>query len=391
LGAVLAAQPDLDVVCAARAWPAVEPFEADGIRYVTLPGESPLGGIAGVRRAWMSDVREVAPVASMRCLVEDTRPDVVHVHGTETSNALALQQAANGIPVLISLQGLVTEIAPVFLEGLGPAGVLADIASLEFAKGRGLTHSYLRMRRAARTERRSLAAATDLTGRTDFDRQVAQRANASARYWHVGEVLRSPFYGTVWVGPTSGPPTVLAVASAAPYKGIDVLLKAYASVRGYRRCRLTVVGEFVGTPLWRSLDALQARLGLSGCVEWVGVQSAESVAALMAACSVFVSASRIENSPNSVCEAMLVGAPVVASRAGGTSSLIADGETGLLVATGDHQVLAGAIDRVLADRGLAQRLGQRARRVALVRHDPASVASSLLEVYGALAAGGSRR
>jgi glycosyltransferase involved in cell wall biosynthesis len=389
LGATLRAlrveSPELDLVCAAWAWPAAEPFEQDGVSYVTLLARRPQGGIVGVQRRWMSAARVGVPVDAMRHLISQVRPDVVHVHGTEDTNALAMLQVAERTPVLVSLQGLVTEIAPVFLDGLEPSDVIADIASVGFIKGQGVIHSFLGMKRAARTEPKALAAATDVIGRTEFDREVALGANPRVRYWHVDEVLREPFYETEWSGLGTDPPVVLAVASAAPYKGIDVLLRAYAILRDRRPCRLVVAGAFAGTSLWRSLDALQSRLGLSGHVEWVGAQDAASVARLVGECSVFASASRIENSSNSVCEAMIVGAPIVATSVGGTSSLLADGESGLLVGSGDPAALASAIERILADEELAARLGRSARIVAAGRHDPTTVARRLLEVYSRVA------
>jgi glycosyltransferase involved in cell wall biosynthesis len=63
-------------------------------------------------------------------------------------------------------------------------------------------------------------------------------------------------------------------------------------------------------------------------------------------------------------EAMAHGIPVVASRVGGIPEWLDDGEVGFLVEPGDVQGLADRINRLLFDRPLARRLGQRARAVA---------------------------
>jgi glycosyltransferase involved in cell wall biosynthesis len=65
-----------------------------------------------------------------------------------------------------------------------------------------------------------------------------------------------------------------------------------------------------------------------------------------------------------VIEAMASGRPVIASRIGGLPELVEDGETGLLVPPGDPAALRGAIARLLADRDLAERMGQAGRRKA---------------------------
>ena len=67
--------------------------------------------------------------------------------------------------------------------------------------------------------------------------------------------------------------------------------------------------------------------------------------------------SESEGLPRVVVEAFLRGRPVVATRAGGTPEIVEHEVNGLLVERGDTAALAAALERVLADRGLAQRLG----------------------------------
>ena len=91
--------------------------------------------------------------------------------------------------------------------------------------------------------------------------------------------------------------------------------------------------------------------------------------------------SHIENSPNSVCEAMLVGVPTIASFAGGTSSIIKDGEEGILVQDGDPYVLAGSIVHLVQNPDLAMFYSNNAKCRALQRHNPENVYKELLSGY----------
>lgn len=383
---LLVSHSDIELVCAARSWPPHEPFEAEGVRYVTLHRDPPAGGVRGVLRAWRRVDDVLAAIDEAKHLVEEVRPDVVHVHGTEMPSALAMLRASQGTPTLVSLQGFPSECLRYAFAGMSARDRSADVLNLEFVKGRGITHDRRRMQQAARLELKTLALARDVAGRTAWDQDVVRRVNPTARYWHLDETLRRPFYDSAWSGPQDGTPCVFATASAAPFKGLDVLLRAFAAVRSRRPCKLAIAGQVVESPLWRVvLRPLEADLGLRGHVEWLGGQPAEAVADLMSSCSVFVCASRIENSPNSVCEAMMVGAPVVATSTGGIPSLIEDGKEGLLFPNGDHEALARAIERVLDDSDLARRLGEAASCTAVARHEPARATQQLIEVYQEIA------
>lgn len=387
LAALRSQAPDLEVTCACRSWPAPEPFESDGVRYITLPRPPAGGRFRSVLDAWSMREDEALLEAQMRQLIADSRPDVIHQHGTEQPHALSLLRVAGDIPVLVSIQGPTSEIRKHWMDGLTLADKVRDRATKQYLKGGGLAGDYRVSRAHGARELEALDLMTDAAGRTAWDRDIVTRANPLIRYWHIDEVLRPEFYTASWRGPAQGVPTLLAVTRAASIKGIDVLLRAYARVLERRECRLNIVGQVMDTPLWPSLRRLEARLGLGGRVDWVGERAAAEIITMLSACSAAVTPARIDNSPNSVCEAMLVGAPVVATATGGIPSLIDHGVDGLLFPLEDDSGMAEQILRVLGDDELAARLGAAARKRALVRHDPARVGAKMLKVYSTLARG----
>ncbi len=89
----------------------------------------------------------------------------------------------------------------------------------------------------------------------------------------------------------------------------------------------------------------------------------------------------MDNSPNSVAEAMASGVPVIASDVGGIPSMIENGATGLLIQPENHHQLAEAIILLLQDEAQRKRLASRAKRVALQRHFPSEVAQKTMDVY----------
>jgi glycosyltransferase involved in cell wall biosynthesis len=105
---------------------------------------------------------------------------------------------------------------------------------------------------------------------------------------------------------------------------------------------------------------------------------------------VFLCASVLENSPNTVGEAMLLGVPVAATAAGGILDMITNREDGLLFEIGNPKALAGAVislfDETEDEEGntLAQRLSRKARERALAVHDGGANYRRLLEIYAGI-------
>ena len=116
-------------------------------------------------------------------------------------------------------------------------------------------------------------------------------------------------------------------------------------------------------------------------VVFLGKLDAEEMCGRFLKSHVFLSASVLENSPNSVGEAMLLGVPVVSSNAGGVSSLLEGEKEGLLYSSEDENALAAQIMRIFSDEQLADRLSRAEKERAGRTHDAAANYKRLLEIY----------
>ena len=96
---------------------------------------------------------------------------------------------------------------------------------------------------------------------------------------------------------------------------------------------------------------------------------------------IYVMPSHIENSPNNLCEAMILGMPCIASYAGGTGSLLRDGHEGILIQDGDPWAMAGAILELKEDFNKSVSFGKNARKRALERHNKDKIANELVAIY----------
>lgn len=102
--------------------------------------------------------------------------------------------------------------------------------------------------------------------------------------------------------------------------------------------------------------AVELGLGLGERVRFLGPQPRARVLELFRAADATLLSSSWENFPHTVVEALAVGTPVLATRAGGVAEVVRDGENGLLVPAGDAGALGEAIRRYFADEPLRERL-----------------------------------
>ena len=151
---------------------------------------------------------------------------------------------------------------------------------------------------------------------------------------------------------------ILFAGRLAVEKRVDVLLRAVRLLldRGYHP-RLTLAGD---GPLRQRLEALSKRLALGGVVTFAGHLTRPELVALYQQSSILALTSSREALPKVLVEAGLCGLPTVVSNVGGTSEIVVDGETGILVPPGDVKALGQALARLLQNPNLARSMGQAA-------------------------------
>ena len=172
----------------------------------------------------------------------------------------------------------------------------------------------------------------------------------------------------------AGRPVVLAAGRLAAQKGFGTLLDAAASWRDMDPPPvLLIAGD---GPLSEELRATAASLGVDA--EFLGHR--DDVPALLAAATMFVLPSLWEGQPLVLQEALRVGVPVVATRAGGIPDLTGD-DAAVLVPPGDAARLAAAVRAVLGDPALAARLRAASRKRGAELPSPGDAVAAALACY----------
>lgn len=325
-------------------------------------------------------------------------PDVIHVFGTEYPHTLAMLRAAERAgrldATLVSIQGLCSVYAEHYLLGLPPRvwrrQTVRDVLRRD---------SILRQQRVFRArgafEIEALRLARHVAGRTDWDRACTRQIAPEARYHVLAEGMRPSFYARQWTLAGCDRRTLFMPQGNYPIKGMHLALEALAILkRTYPDVRLYTTGDdprvrgvrrsYYGKYIARRI----ASLGLEEHVSYLGSLDETAMCDAFCAANAVISASTVENSPNGVCEAMLLGVPVVSSMVGGVASLITHGREGFLYPADAPYLLAEYASRLFDDDHLAQSLSAAARARAMQTHDRGAISARLMHIYGALAGGG---
>lgn len=356
----------------------------DGITYYKILRKSPKG-LRKLCSNWTGGAAEEYG-DRVKEIVGDFRPDIVQVFGCETKLAPAAAQIS-GIPVVAHIQGILSEyVGSFFPKDTGKADMVTRRTFFnEIILNNGFRHLFDDYVLRSAKEREFLRSLKYAMGRTDWDREAVSRYSG-AEYFHVDEALRDDFTAAAgrWTpGERSAEGVRIAsTISPVPYKGVDVILKASAALSsmGVRHI-WNVAGISAGSDI---VEIYEKKTGLNAerCgVRFCGVMEPDALAAMLLESDVYVHPAYIENSPNSVCEAQMLGMPVVAAASGGVPSLIRDGDTGVLVPVGDHESTARSIATLAAEPQKAAALGRNAAAAAAARHDPKKIASELTAVY----------
>ncbi|PSB25927.1 glycosyltransferase family 4 protein [Stenomitos frigidus] len=193
-----------------------------------------------------------------------------------------------------------------------------------------------------------------------------------------------------WQAQSCEPNVIGFIGRFDRHKGGDLIIDAFAQVlQDCPNTRLVFLGPDRGYTdaagrTWQLEEYVRDRLPgalETGTVELLGQQPPSALTALRRRAQITVVASRYDNFPYTALEALSLGCPIVAARAGGIPEIITDEVTGLLFQTGDVDDLAVQLRHLLKDPELAAKLGHQAAESCAARFSPVVVAQQSIDFY----------
>ncbi len=323
------------------------------------------------------------------------QPDVIHSWGVEYDHALAMVNAAEQEGMLphmaASIQGLCAFLAEHYTDGI-PEKICRRSTFRDLVRKDNIRQQQEKFVLRGKLEEQAVKKLTNVIGRTDWDREKTAFWNPDIQYHFCNETLREPFYEGRWEYDRCTKHRIFASSCSYPIKGFHYLLEAFADVvKNYPDATLTVTGrtflpqDFKGKLRCSSYEAYMASLArkyrICDKIQFLGDLSAEDMKKAYLDANVFVLSSTMENSPNVLGEAMLLGMPCIASGVGGVRNLVEHNAEGFVYPSGDVSALAEHIKAVFAMEDGAAAMGEKAREHALQTHDPEKNLQDLLKIY----------
>lgn len=356
-------------------------FEADGVSYYTVPNHKKPIKEKVLDFVYLNDESRdeiLWPhyLNAFSIVIDDFEPDVIEIFGSEIYLSLSAIAAKGRVPTVLHIQGLLSLYTHIYL----PPG----ISKYQFITSQGCKKIYSNIQllaywnRSCYREKKILESVPYVIGRTEWDRQACEILAPQAEYHWGGEILKDSFYDdSERIIPDV--PVIATTISSAIYKGYDFVLKVANILKNEMNVNFVwnVYGNVDCSFIEKHLDLSHKKLNINLC----GTTKPDVIKENLLHSTVYVHPSYIENSPNSVCEAQILGIPVVLSNVGGNSSLVKHDSNGFLYPATDPYIAAYYIAKLIKDDKLNVLMGEDGKIVASKRHNKTMIAEKLLDLY----------
>ena len=315
-------------------------------------------------------------------------PDVVHIHGTESSHGHAFMQSCGSNNVVISIQGMTSTYHRYYYDGMTQCDIYKNLTIRDLFKGT-ILKGQRNFKRSSEYELDMIRMAKHVIGRTSWDRAKTWAINPDIQYHFCNETLREEFYdGSLWSYDSCTPHSIFISQASYPIKGLHQLLKAMplilrsypntvVRVAGYNPTETTtILKKLKLTGYGRYLIRMIQKYKLENHIVFLGPLNASQMKKEFLMSNVFISPSSIENSPNSLGEAQILGVPCISSYVGGAMDMM-EGNEENLYRFEEIEMLAFKVCRIFDNKDKQINLAERAQ----IRHDSKQNDEKLYNIY----------
>ena len=326
--------------------------------------------------------------------------DVIVIFGTESAYSLSAMELCEAVgasdKAALFAQGMACACAEHYADGV-PEKVIRRWTLRDILRKENIQKEQEKMAQRAISERKAIAKARHFIGRTTMDKEIAKAIRPDINYYHCNDILRNSFYEGQWRYEACGKHRVFISQYYYPIKGFHYLLEAASKLRfkypdlmiaaaGYNPIHSAVdQNETKDSSYIRYIKSLIRKYGLKDNIELLGELSEEQMKAEYLKANIFVLPSTIENSPNSLAEAMILGVPCIAADVGGVSDFADHKKDAYIYPPSATDQLAQYLDTLLSDPEEAARIGANAKQRAAADFDIKTNVQTMQNAFKAIA------
>lgn len=355
-------------------------YEKDGIKYYLVPGKKGYNYYSKTEKYW-------------KLLDEDFNADIVHLFGSEFYHGLAYLNSHPNTKSILNIQGLVSICGREYLGGMTNKDILTNITIRDIIKRDNIYQQQKKYIKRGKYEHDIIKKVDYAIGRTFWDYYNVKSINPNIKYLKNNESLRELFYNNSWDIKKINRHSIFVSQASQPLKGFHMLLKALPIVKikypdvmvyvgGYDVTnKVSIKNKLKLSGYGKYLNNLIMKNNLTENIIFLGELGQEDVINYMLKSNVFILPSKIENSSNSLCEAMLLGVPSIVSFTGGTPDMLENNKEGLVYSYDDYEILANYIINIFRDDNLCKTFSSNSKKRAKERHDLDKNIKELINIY----------
>ena len=350
----------------------------DGVTYFCIPNNNIYRKIIN---KLFNKIESESDIFYYLDIIKIFSPDLIHIYGTEQGFGLLIPEVK--MPVVIWIQGNISVYNYKWKSaGLTKFDVIRYSSKKDLFLRDDFNYQAKRLEKVSEREKRIYKYCNYFIGRTDWDRRISKVLSPKRKYYHCDDMIREEFFSQEWNKKPEEVLKIISIMVDCIYKGVEVICECIQIINLQFNIKInwTIVGLSSNDIIIKLLKNKYRDKKIWTNIKLLGLIPPEKIITNLSDSDIFVHPSHIENAPNSVDEAMLLGMPVITTFAGGTSSLISEKE-GILIQDGDPFSLAGAILDLKDNYEFAKELGKCARIRAINRHKPEKILNDLYTIY----------
>lgn len=311
-------------------------------------------------------------------VIEDFNPDIIHCFGSEWPFALVAQNI--DIPVVVHMQGF----SNIYRLSSSMSSRLSDRYKFYHYNPIKMFHHWYRSKKGVASDIRELELMRTnhyFMGRTDWDKNIVKYYSPGSKYYYCPEAIRPDIFHShkIWKYALHKKMKLVTISSASGLKGNDLILRTANLLKTFHfDFEWRVAGSKDSFKFFESI------LGLNHedlNIKLLGFINSEQIIDELVDADAYVHTAIIDNSPNSLCEAQLIGCPVVSTNVGGIPQLVENGKTGILYPYNEPHTLAFTLMNIFGDKELLEKLSSNELKVSHERHDEFKVIQILHSIY----------